>query len=185
MGLEAPESVQFIAEPDTASKQEKTEGCWRQGETLVILPTAALPHRCIKCNKPVQEPIKPRKIAYHNPSGHNLILAHFFGILAYVFSKSIIIKLGLCAAHKRRRLIGVLIGWFGSLLGLVLVIIGNNKSSDFVLAGLAIIVLAIVGFVLSRVIKVVEMDDTYVRLKGCGKAFLNSLPQIQVYIKTK
>ena len=42
---------------------------------------------------------------------------------------------------------------------------------------LAILVSIIVGMIFGRVVYAKKIDKTYVRLKGCGVAFLDSLPQ--------
>jgi hypothetical protein len=143
-----------------------------------------MPHRCIKCNEPADEPTKKRRVYWHHWALYLLILINIliYAIVALVVRKKALVSAGLCAEHKKRRRIALTFGWTGSIAGLLL--LSNGFGSGSPTAGakmlfgiLAILVSIIVGMIFARVVYAKKIDKSYVRLKGCGVAFLDSLPQ--------
>ena len=155
---------------------------WRDDRVMVMLPDAPIPHRCVKCNDPVEEPTKTRKIYWHTPWLYLLLLINvlIFAIVAVVVRKKATISAGLCTIHKKRRRTVITIAWSGALLGIVLMYIGAGTAAGVgaVLFGILVILGSIIfGMVAGRVVVPTRIDNHYVRLKGCGEAYLDTLPQ--------
>jgi len=154
---------------------------WRDNRVMVMLPDAPIPHRCVKCNDPVEEPTKTRKVYWHSPWLYLLLLINvlIFAIVAMVVRKKATVQAGLCALHKKRRRAVITIAWVGALLGIVLMYIGAASAAGIgaVLFGTLVILGSIIfGMVAGRVVTPTRIDDRYVRLKGCGEAYLDTLP---------
>lgn len=155
-------------------------GLWRDGKVLVLRPGGALPPRCVKCNAPAETPVKSRKIYWHRPVIYFFILLNLliYAIAALIARKQATVSPGLCTEHRKRRQLGLAIGWGGALLGLAMLFGGLAMESGAV-AGLGLFPLLgslIAGPLLARIVVPVRIDTDYVRLKGCGDAFLAGLP---------
>jgi len=157
---------------------------WRDGKVLITLVDAEMPHRCIKCNEPADEPTKKRKVYWHHGALYLLILinALIYAIVALVVRKKALVSAGLCTEHKKRRRNALIFGWTGTIVGLVLMGHGLGSSSsgsgvESLVGILAILVSIIAGMIFGRIVYAKKIDKTYVRLKGCGVDFLDSLPQ--------
>ena len=153
---------------------------WRDGRVAVLLPDATMPHRCVKCNEPAHDPTKTRKVFWHSPWLY-LLLFNFiiFAIVALVVRKKALIAPALCADHKKRRRNALIVGWVGSLGGFVAIFVGGASSLAAWGALLGLVVMIgsiIVGMVYGRIVYASKIDGTHVRLKGCGRPFLGSLP---------
>jgi hypothetical protein len=155
-------------------------GAWRDGNVLVLSPDASLPHRCVKCNEPAEEPTKSRKVYWHSSWIYLLFLVNIliYAIVALIVRRKAVIAPGLCAAHKTRRRIGMGIAWALLLAGFALIGFGmKGKNPGAVFGGFLVILLAvIVSTTVTRILRANRIDARYVRLKGCGTAFLDSMP---------
>jgi hypothetical protein len=153
---------------------------WREGKVLVIRKGGDFPHRCIKCNEPSVAPTRRYKLSWHSPWLYVLLLLAvlLYAIVAAVVRKTAVVQVGLCERHQRRVLWGRIVGWGGLALEVALVCAGWA----FDLPQLPIVALAlalpwiIAAMVVNRLVLPTRIDDRYVRLKGCGPAFLRSLP---------
>jgi len=110
------------APPSTSLEAAPLGGVWRDNDVVVLTPQAALPCRCVKCNEPVDEPTKERKIYWHHPAIYILVLINIFiyAIVALIVRKTATINPGLCKAHRSKRNIAIAGGWAGSIIGIVL-----------------------------------------------------------------
>jgi hypothetical protein len=154
---------------------------WRDDRIMVMLPDAPIPHRCVKCNDPVEEPTKTRKVFWHSPWLYLLLLFNvlIFAIVAAVVRKKATVAAGLCSIHKKRRRAVLTIAWIGALLGIVLIFIGADSAAGIgaVLFGILVVLGSIIfGMLTGRIVVPTRIDDRYVRLKGCGEAYLDTLP---------
>jgi len=169
------------APPRAAVEKETPYGCWREGKLLVLRIGSVLPHRCVKCNQPAIEPIKTRKVYWHHPAWYILFFLSIpiYVIVALIARKKAQLAPGLCAAHQKRRRIFLAIGWGGFALGMALLFIGiAQNESGWTLLGIATFLLsAIAGIVGARIVFPARITPEQVRLRGCGKDFLDSLPQ--------
>jgi hypothetical protein len=156
---------------------------WRDGNVLITLVDSEMPHRCVKCNEPADEPTKKRRVYWHHSALYLLVISPLiYAIVALVVRKKASVSAGLCTVHKNRRRNALIFGWTGTIVGLLF--LGHGSGSGSPTAGaqmlvgiLAILVSIIVGMIFARVVYAKKIDKTYVRLKGCGVAFLDSLPQ--------
>lgn len=155
-------------------------GTWRDGTLLVLVPDASLPHRCVKCNEPADEPTKSRRVYWHSPWIYALILINVlvYALVALIVRKKAVIAPGLCSTHKSRRRTVIAIAWALLLAGIALVTLGvRSNAGGQVLSGLLLILIAaIVSTSGVRILRAKRIDAQYVRLKGCGTAFLDSMP---------
>lgn len=161
------------------TRDEAAGGAWRELGVLVLTPGAPLPPRCVKCNAAADEPTKPRRVYWHNPAVYILLIISVpvYVIVALIIRKKAVVPAGLCANHKRRRVLAITLGWLGTLLGFGTMIAGS--SSGGALVGGLVLMLAsmILGLIFARVVYAKKIDEAYVRLKGCGANFLDTLPE--------
>ena len=153
---------------------------WREGKVLVMRKDGEFPHRCIKCNEPSIAPLRRYKLSWHSPWLYLLLLLALllYAIVAAIVRKTAVVRVGLCERHQRRVLWGRIVGWGGLALEIALVWAG--MALDVPQLPLIALALAlpwiIAAMVINRLVLPVRIDDQYVRLKGCGPAFLRTLP---------
>lgn len=150
-------------------------GAWRDGAVLILSREALMPHRCVRCNEPAAEPTKARKIYWHNPWIYVLVLVNLiiYAVVAAIVRKKAIVAPGLCSAHKKRRRIGISVAWAMLLAGFALLFMGKLA----LVGGLLLILIALlVSVSATRIVRAIRIDAQYIRLKGCGSAFLDSMP---------
>jgi len=148
---------------------------------VVALHDASLPARCVKCNKPADQPIKERTLYWVHPAVYLLILAGFIILLIVylVVRKKAEVNPGLCEEHKKRRIMGLAYGWLGFFGGLTLLIGGAAAGKGGVsILGLLIMISAIViGMIWGRLIWVKKVTKDEVRLGGFSPEYLDRLPE--------
>ena len=156
---------------------------WREGKLAVLSREALLPQRCVKCNETAQPPSKSRVVYWHHPALYLLLLLNIlvYALVAAIVRKKARVSPGLCTQHKRRRRRIVAAAWGGVILSVVLLWSGFSGSVDLPLVATVSMLLLLVSLIVAitgtRIVYAGRIDDTYVRLKGCGAAFLASLPQ--------
>jgi hypothetical protein len=109
-----------------------------------------------------------------------LVLANaiIYIVVALIVRRHADVTYGLCAPHRQQRRRGILLAVGGILLSLALIIVSVAASQP------ALILMALLGFLMSIVIAVVKgrtllpvrIDKSGAQFKGCGEAFLASLP---------
>jgi hypothetical protein len=162
-----------------------TGGVWRDGAILVAALNAQLPDRCVKCNGSAAEPTKTRKVFWHHPAVYLLVLINvlIYAVVGVMVRKKVLVAAGLCAAHQKRRRVGLMVAWSGFAAGmaglLVIATEAGNRSLDAVgvIAVVAMLPAILVGMRMARVVYARKIDKEYSWLKGCGPEFLDSLPQ--------
>jgi hypothetical protein len=171
----------------TGAQPEHREGnaAWRDRGLLVLARDSSPPARCVKCNEPALEPTKNRSVYWHHPAVYLLILFNIivYVVVALIVRKTAVVPAGLCAQHKRRRVLAITFGWLGALAGFFAIVAGvsdSNAAGAGALIGvgiLAILLSAFLGLVFARVVYAKRIDERYLRLRGCGEPFLDSLPE--------
>lgn len=155
-------------------------GVWRDGTVLVLTREGSLPARCVKCNEPAEEPTKNRRVYWHSPWIYLLILLNLliYALVAVIVRKKAMVAPGLCSEHKKRRRIVIGIAWAVLVAGVALMIVGieNHQSVSAVVSLLLILVAAVMSTTVTRILRPNRIDAQYVRLKGCGSPFLDSMP---------
>ena len=159
---------------------------WREGDVLIKLIGAEMPHRCVKCNGPADQPTRARKVYWHPPALYALVIVNviLYAIVATLVRKRAFVSAGLCTEHKKRRRNALLLAWTGSLGGIVLTFFGMASSWGAWGAALGLLVIlgsVVGGLIFTRIVYAKRIDKSYVRLKGCGMAFLTSLPAFPGY----
>ena len=153
---------------------------WRSGPILITRHGAILPARCVKCNADVQESLKRGRFYWHHPALFALVLLNvlIYVVVAMIVRRHADVTYGLCPFHRRRRSQGVFIGVGGILLsiGLLFVGIASSQSTLSLVAMPALLVSIVVSVVKGRTLMPVRIDKAGAQLKGCGEAFLASLP---------
>ncbi|HEX7236043.1 MAG TPA: hypothetical protein VF405_03705 [Gammaproteobacteria bacterium] len=176
----APSQASLKAGPSRTTGQVSA---WRDARVMVMIPNAAIPDRCVKCNAPADEPTKERTLYWHSPWLYLLLLLNIliFAIVALIMRKKAVVSAGLCSDHKKRRRNVLTAAWIGVLGGGFLLFEGiasPSASALMPLAGVVFIVGSIiVGMAMGRVVYPVRIDNDYVRVKGCGEPFLETLPE--------
>jgi hypothetical protein len=168
------------APPQSILTSRPVDECGRDGKVLIVPAGASLPERCIKCNKPATMD-KPRSFSWHSPGWYLLLL---LAVLIYIVvgmtvRRKVKIAIGLCEVHRRRRRA---LNWtaIASLLVACAAFFGAAKLDVDALGWigvLALLVTVIVALVASSSLSPVGIDDSGARFRGCGKAFLDSLPE--------
>jgi hypothetical protein len=176
----APSQASLAPGTSSAAAPERPVGVWRDGSVMVMLPGAEIPHRCVKCNEPADEPTKTRTVSWYNPWLLLLILAGIivWAIVVMFARKHAVVSPGLCAEHKRRRRNVIAAAWIGVLAGILLMYAGISTSSSAqgAIGFVATLISIVLGIAMGRVVHAARIDDQYVRLKGCGEPFLETLP---------
>jgi hypothetical protein len=167
------------APPKTSFEFDGGSGCSRTGNLLVVPAGELLPPRCVKCNEPATMD-KARTFVWHHPGWYifvpiNILLYILIG--AFVQKKAKL-AFGLCGEHRRRRRNFTLASWGIFAVGVAVLFAAVAESSVLLgsAGGFLWLVAAIVGTLGSRVLTASRIDKQEARLKGCGEAFLDSLP---------
>lgn len=154
---------------------------WRDGKILVCRRDAVFPDRCIKCNEPAEETPVRFKLNWHASGWYALILINIllYAIVGAIVRKTATIEAGLCESHRKRRFWSRLIGWGGFALIIVCIIVGASTNTGWLagMGGLALIPWAIASVVLSPRIAAARIDKQMLRVRGCGRDFLETLPE--------
>ncbi|MCY0911967.1 hypothetical protein [Massilia antarctica] len=151
--------------------------CWRQEDILIAPVDAYLPPRCIKCNKPASMD-SPRAYMWHHPGWYALIPILVYMVACLFVRKRAELVLGLCDEHRRRRrhrsMAAHAVGAFGAIALLGAVFLGKFWLAYP--AGVLILMSAALALSGQHLLRPVHITEQEIHLKGCGSAFLDSLP---------
>ena len=168
--------------PPKASLKESHDAAgdlWRDGRIVVLREGSDFPPRCIRCNQPSVAPRRRVTLIWHSWGWYLLLPAILLYVLvAMAVRRRRVVHVGLCARHQRRVAWGRLVGW-GGFAALVGLIAGGSTLHAPVLGFAALLLLlpwAVVAILVNRQLIAVRIDADAARLKGCGAAFLASLP---------
>jgi hypothetical protein len=157
------------------------QSLWRSGKILVCRRDAVFPQRCIKCNSPAQAPPVRYKFSWHHSAWYLLVIFYLVVYLAaaLVVRKRAELHVGLCARHARRRLLGQAVTWggFATVMAMVYLIIAWRIDALFPYMYCGFAAWAIAAVALPPRLQPTRIDKHIVRIKGCGTAFLESLPE--------
>jgi hypothetical protein len=175
------EAINPYAPPRAAVIDAPGDACWRVGKVIVVRIGRELPHRCVSCNEPAREPVPTRSMSWHHPAWFILF---FISIPIYIITALIVrkrAKLGvpLCEKHRHRRVVFLSVAWIGSLVGLLTMLVTavNEMSGVLTAAGLVLLLVAVGFGVAARSVYPARITKEEVHLKGCGAAFLDSIPE--------
>ena len=130
---------------------------WRYKHQLVCRPGATLPDRCVKCNAAANGGRLHRQLSWHRGA----------------------LELGLCDAHRKRRVLIVVTSWLTVVGGLALAFFAfvNNYEGVCVLSVMAAMGATSMGFIFGPQVAVARMDQGYVRVIGVCREYLDTLPE--------
>ena len=154
---------------------------WRFKRQLVCRPGASLPDRCVKCNVPTHGSRMKRQLYWHPSLVYLLILVNLlvYVIVAMIVRKRATLQVGVCAAHRKRRLLIIAGSWLTALAGMALIFYGlsNNQGGLSLIGLIAFLGAIIVGAVLGPLVSAVKIDNEYVWVKGVCREYLETLPE--------
>ena len=178
-----PVAVLPYASP-AAAGGHYADGAWREGNVLIVRKNVVLPPRCVKCGAPAEGPLMKRTFYWHEPILYILILAGIliYAIVALMVRKSGVVHVGLCAAHRRRRviLIGTSLALIFGGLGFA-VLAGMSDMSELIPIGILMFIAGLIPALMSQFLRPQKIDDHFLWLKGCSPAFLDGLPALVRY----
>ncbi len=173
-------------------------GIQRMKNKQLFVPNGVnLPNRCIKCNQATdnQKSVKLKKsyalliIVSLFISSILLMLSGVYSasiliylypiisIIVAIFQKKVTLQFSLCDTHARKRLVAITLSFLtfiGSLGGYVYLAI-KDYSANVQIVLFILIPLSLIFFAYHyRLIKLVQLTDEGVYIKGFGKAFLES-----------
>ena len=176
----------------------------RDGRTLVMRNGAAFPMRCVKCNAPAAGAPYPRELAWRNPAWNWTMLLvvlvplnPIFGMapllaitLGELLRKMAEVNLRLCWEHGQRLRVAqrLLSGGAAALLPCYVYAFASLLQAPLpwtMPPGVIMAVFAstlpwgIAVGLLRRTVTAGRISENEVRLKGCGEAFLASLPPVE------
>jgi len=156
-------------------------GVWRSNKDIIAAKGASFPNRCVKCNAPVEGFRLKRNLYWYPPWVILLILLSLLigAIVAMLVRKNAKIEIGLCEAHRSKRVRNMILGTILTVLGisLIIVAVAFEKGGPLVLFSIIALIAGIVFCVQATPITAKKIDDNYVWIKGAGRPFLDSLPQ--------
>lgn len=160
-------------------------GIWRKKKTLIVTPSTEFPDRCVKCNKPSEGFRKKVRLIYHPP--YVILLFLFIGIFALLLGKKHQVEIGLCKACRKKRTTGILLGvssillFFGGCFGGIGVSQNAPTAGGFMMIGGIIlgVIVAIIGIIMSTLVRAKHIGPEYVKITGAGKPFLDSLQDFE------
>ncbi len=168
----------------------KPGGLFRDGNRLVMHVNATLPTNiCIKTSTKAEHVLK-RSLSWHHPAVFLVLFLNLliYAIVAVVMSKKAKIVVGLSDEVYRRRKMFIIGSWFGIMAGAASIAIGisdihgmgENGLALFLVGGFfGMIISAIAGLMLARVVWPAKITDTHIYLNGVSKDFLAQLPDWQ------
>jgi hypothetical protein len=184
-----------------APLRDAARDLWRDGRLVVTAPDAQFPGRCFRCNAPATGDVHTVKLSWIHPlwlalpSGVLLIPLHpLFGLFPFVAVLVLLlarrrteIGLRLCDRHwKRLRMAGALQRGGPLILGpLFLYAFASMLDAPVpwrMSYGEAMLVFgsalpwSVAVALMRRTVSARHISGTAVRLRGCGAAFLASLP---------
>lgn len=171
----------YVFPPPPSTGVYPQGGVWHDHDKLVMSKDAALPDRCVKCNRPADGLLLKRNLYWHNPFIYVLILVGIlvYLIVALIVRKTATVNIPLCEAHLARRRNTLIAGWLLILLGLGGFILAAAIDYPMLILGAALIMLA--GFIFAiaaaRIVIPTKIDDRFVWLKGINKDYLDQLPR--------
>lgn len=176
-GVSEPAKVPSLSESISVTK---TEDICREGSVLVMAKEAKLPHRCVKCNKPIEGELWTKKLSYNHPAIYLLLLINIIVLLvvAALTAKKATVDVPVCEFHRGKIKGAIKLSWALCLGGIAMIICGiGMESGPIGLTGLAgLLAGIIVGIARGRLVYASKIDKDHVWMKGVCSEYLDELP---------
>lgn len=159
-------------------------GVWRDGNRLVMSKDAELPAVCVKTNQPTESRLR-RRMYWHPPGYYLLILISIlvYAIVALIVREKADIQVGLSPERLSRRRWVIAGAWLMALAGIGVMVAGfsgvnNDPNMSFVavLGIVGIVMAAIIGATLARIVYPARITKDHVWIKGVHPEYLAALP---------
>jgi hypothetical protein len=132
----------------------------------------------LKCNAPTNGKLMRRTLSWYPPWVIIItVVSPLIGlIVAMVVRKTAVVEIGICDAHRKRRMRNITIGTVLMIACFVLLIVTLvNESGIGALFSLIGFIAGIVFLVMARLVNVQKIDDNSVWIKGVCEPYLSSL----------
>jgi hypothetical protein len=175
--------------PECGQPYDRRWSLWRDGSRLVMIRSAVLPLRCVKCGDDAADWVRQRVVRKHPAVLLLLLLVcviHLGGLLLYILvslitRRTATIHIGLCALHRRRRRNVAIV--MGLLLGLAagMGALGIAYAQPVLGVSMSLSIFLAVGIWLiwGRTVRATHIDRKFVRLAGVCEAVLADLPDFR------
>jgi len=170
--------------PECGHWYDKFAGAWRKGKTLIMQKNVTLPQCCIKCGREDAVVMCKRKLNWYPPLLALLVLGGVIGILillvvVLIIGKRAVVHLGVCAAHRARRRLGLVLAWMLFLGSFVLFgfAIGMESGTLGLVGAGTLLASGIFAATLVPLYKIKKIDDSFVWLQGLHPEFLARFPE--------
>ncbi len=153
--------------------------CYRRGKLLIVQNGSPLPSRCVKCNALVSHPAKMRGLLSHPPIIYLLFPLYplIYLIAAAFLPKAAKINPALCYAHAFQRAVNIATSGVAFGAGVILSVVKTAAPDSTSFESIALFLISsIICLSGVRILVPARIDSEWLRLKGCGRAFLDSLP---------
>jgi hypothetical protein len=162
-------------------------GYWRDGKQLVVRKGTELPDRCVKCNAPAEGYRLRRNLSWHAPAWYLLILISLLiYIIVYFFVRNTAkLDVGVCPAHRRRRVMSILAAWIGIVVSIGLMVAplaapqfqNDTVVAVMIISGIILLLTSIVfGILRAQIVTPARIDKEFARLKGVCWEYLEQCP---------
>lgn len=152
----------------------------RNGRYVIIRPESEWPSRCFKCNEETDQN-KKLTLTYINPWIYVSILINVLItiILALIFRKRFPVKLPLCELHQQKHKNLLIFQWVMLAVVISGVVAGlYTDESMYLFAAMVGFFPLIISSLFGRLAHASRYRDDFLWIRGAGKEFLNSLPDI-------
>lgn len=177
----AKEDYQPYAPPKSMVTPQLGDRVWRSGKDVVVAAGSDFPHRCVRCNAPVNKQPKSRTYYWHSPWYYLLLLLNLLILLIVVLivRKKVKVAPALCDTHLKRRHLLVLGLWGSAAVEAGLMVASAMYDNvNLLLLGLSgVLVTLIVAAIKGPLLRAMRIDPDLARFRGAGQAFLDGLPQ--------
>ena len=164
-------------------QQMMTNGVFRHGNEIVVHRNAAMPERCVKCNRHISGydgGIATQKYRWHNPFVYiALISPLIYVILASVLSQRATVEIPLCGEHlEDRKKTGKAMIGAGAFSVFAIFFLGSvgHIGFAFLLFFAALFGLTMAYEYYYKPLRVSKIENDYVYLKGINEDYLRDLP---------
>ncbi len=160
------------------------QGAWASGNLLIVSRDAVLPPFCVKCGRPAEPNLFPKKFSWHPQWVYIFILFAIliYAIVATVISKKMKLKVPLCAKHmekyKTLRLAAaaLLLGCIPEMI-LASVYLPEAYTGYGIAAGFAALIAGLVCLIMfGALLRPTRIDEYYGYFANAGPDFLRMLP---------
>jgi hypothetical protein len=168
--------------PQHGEELTPTSAC-RDGKILIVHNGVRLPKRCVKCSHPAG--VSFQKTFNWRP-GHEHVLSFLFGAIARNHMqkpRTATLGYSLCAWHQSMKIACRILGILAIIGGFGLFVVGTLAPREMFTGAVPVsFVTMLLGAISTAfgmsTLSVMKIDGRYVWLRGAGRPFLDTLPEL-------